>query len=135
MNVIDQINLFVESVTQNESVAGGLRKSIAKQKAKGFPKTHFFMTELTNPVEAFYHRNNPKFQTSTDLARKLAWGSTLHNLASYWFRKHDDFIVCESTIDKVLPEKIRKTPLPDLLNFYSDLCVTYLDIFSTIELG
>ncbi len=102
MNVIDQINQFVENVNQNESVAGGLRKSIAKQKTRGFPKTHFFMTELTNPVEAFYRRNNPKFQPSEDLGRKLAWGITLHNLASYWFREHDDFVVCESTIDGAL---------------------------------
>jgi hypothetical protein len=83
----------------NEAVAGGLRESIPKRREWTFPDKYYYMTELTNPVEAFYRRQNPDFQAPRELGRKLARGNMLHNLASYWFRELPDFVVDEGTVD------------------------------------
>lgn len=99
MTVIDQICELVEKKGPNETVAGGLRASITERKQRTFPDSYFYMTELTNPVEAFYLRRHPEFRTPPDLGRKLARGTQLHNLAAYWFRELPDFIVDEGTVD------------------------------------
>lgn len=99
MTIIDQICELVQHMGPNETVAGGLRTSIQERKERTFPDKYYFMTELTNPVEAFYRRHNPKFQTPPKLGRKLARGTQLHNLVSYWFRELPDFMVDEGTVD------------------------------------
>jgi len=80
MTVIDQIRELVTNMGPNESIAGGLRASISKQRQRTFPDSYFFLTELINPVEAFYLRQHPEFRTPPDLGRKLARGNQLHNL-------------------------------------------------------
>ena len=102
MTVIDQICELVTNMGPNESIAGGLRTAIPEQRQRTFPDSYFFMTELTNPVEAFYLRQHSEFRTPRDLGRKLARGTQLHNLASYWFRNLPDFIVDEGTLDGAL---------------------------------
>lgn len=101
MTVIKQICDHVSHISKNETVAGGLRASISTRGERSFPEKYFFMTELTNPIEAFYLRQNPGFKTPPELGRKLSRGTTLHNLASYWFRELPDFIVDEGTVDGV----------------------------------
>lgn len=102
MTVINRIYELVTNVSPNESIAGGLRESIPEQRPRAFPDTYFFATELTNPVEAFYLRKHPNFRMPEDLGRKLARGTQLHNLASYWFRELPNFIVDEGTVDGAL---------------------------------
>ena len=102
MTIIDQICELVEKKGPNETIAGGLRESIPERRQRTFPDSYFYMTELTNPVEAFYLRQHPEFCTPPNLGRKLARGTQLHNLACYWFRELPDFIVDEGTLDGAL---------------------------------
>ena len=102
MTVIDQICSLVFQKSCNETLAGGLRSVIPQQRPRTFPDNYFFMTELVNPAEAYYLRLNPSFQTPEELGRKLARGTHLHNLASYWFRNLPDFLVDEGTVDGAL---------------------------------
>jgi hypothetical protein len=102
MTVIDQICDLVIKQGPNESIAGGLRKVIPQQRPRTFPDDYFFMTELTNPTEAYFLRKNPDFHTPEELGRKLARGTQLHNIASYWFMNLPSFLVDEGTVDGAL---------------------------------
>ena len=103
MGIIEEINGFVSNYSSDESIASIIKEEMKKQLQEfPHPANYYYVTDLTNPIQRYYSKFNPDVKKSTDLALKLAHGKRLHNFAGLWFRKLDDFIVEEGTIDGFL---------------------------------
>ncbi|MCK4554335.1 hypothetical protein KAU19_05255 [Candidatus Parcubacteria bacterium] len=103
METIKEIQRFVQSYSSDESIASIITEEMKKQLEEiPHPPNYYYVTDLTNPAQTFFSRLNPEVKKSKELALKLAQGKRLHNLTGGWFRKLDNFIVEEGTIDGFL---------------------------------
>lgn len=102
MDLIEYFRDHLASGEINESMSQMVRESFQKQlKVDSRPAGYFYLTELVNPMQAFWTRMKPSTTRSTELAKKLAAGRSLQQIAGIWFRLLPDFVIEESVIDGV----------------------------------
>jgi len=101
VGIIEDINGLVLTTNRDESLSAMLRTVVEKQqKPRSFPTTYYTVTQLINPIDAYFSKFHPVI-TPSKLGRKLARGTQLHNFVSYWFINLPDFITDEGTVDGV----------------------------------
>jgi hypothetical protein len=107
------------------------------------PKDYFFVTDLVNPVYAYWERN-VKVPTPFSTQKKLSYGKRIHRISRYWFEKLPGFQFSEASLaggyvgidnvsgridyfieNSVIEFKTKDTPIPDknyvLTTFPQDL--------------
>ena len=62
------------------------------------PEEYFFLTELCNPMHAYWARKRSDVQKSKELAARLNWGHVLQNRAYCWMRKMPEYVSEESNL-------------------------------------
>ena len=96
MNIIEEFNKLVISISRDESLSALLRGVVDKQSiSKSSSKKYYTVTQLINPQETYYSKMHPKVKIPSALGRKLAQGTQLHNFASSWFINLPGFEVDE----------------------------------------
>lgn len=103
VNVIDELNEFVNSSTHDESISAILRKAIPEQlKEMSSPyDDYFFITHLCNPSCFYLSILHPEIKKSSEILRKLLRGKQLHQRAIHWFRHLEGFLIYEGKIDGI----------------------------------
>jgi hypothetical protein len=103
MGIIENICSSVSNIKPYESISGMLRNVIDEEnlKIRSSPTSYYYLTDLTNPIGAYYDRVNPT-PNPPELARKLIRGTQLHNFSYYWFRDIPNFNVEEGLLDGAL---------------------------------
>ncbi len=100
MSIVEDINVFVNNVSIDESVTSLLSKAMDDQlRQQSFPRKYYFLTELVNPTQAYWSRKYPDLEKSKALMRRLALGNQLQRFASYWFKTLPEFDVEEGKVD------------------------------------
>lgn len=100
MDMIEELNEYVNSYNCNESLSARVRMAIPKSlKSGGVNKKHFIVTDLCNPCCALAPLFHKKISKSPSLSRKLLRGKHLHKIAGYWFREMEGFVIDEGMID------------------------------------
>jgi len=102
-NVIEELNGFVHSFQNDESLTALLRNQVnsLSENSLGSSKKYFIVTDLCNPSCTYSKFMNPGIKKSPQLARKLLKGKNLHHISSRWFKALKDFVVYEGKIDGV----------------------------------
>ena len=102
MNILKDIHKYVQRISQNESLCSLLEKTMNQELiGKTFPSNYYYLTEITNPMGAYYARKHSDVKKPKELARRLSVGNHLHYIASFWFRNVDGFITDEATLDSI----------------------------------
>ncbi|MFG1519346.1 MAG: hypothetical protein AAE977_02540, partial [Thermoplasmataceae archaeon] len=120
-----------------------LQNSIKSMSGDVLPKDYFFVTDLVNPVYAYWERN-VKVPTPFSTQKKLSYGKRIHRISRYWFEKLPGFQFSEASLaggyvgidnvsgridyfieNSVIEFKTKDTPIPDknyvLTTFPQDL--------------
>jgi hypothetical protein len=100
MDNLTKINQYVGNVSRDESLASLLENVMTQQLIEEpTPPTYYYLTQLINPTQAYFAKLYPDVRRPPELARRLARGKMLHNIACAWFKSHPDFVVEEAILD------------------------------------
>ena len=92
---------YVQSTNNHLSVTALLNRTAKEGSTRDVvPKTYFYLSELINPVQAYWTRMKPsEVPTSGETERKFALGKKIEKLASIWFKRLPDFILEQGKLD------------------------------------
>lgn len=100
MGLIEGISEQVRSVTINDNVSRIVDASIKKQrKIDPRPSDYFYLTELVNPIQAYWQRTRRDIELPRELTKKFAVGTKLGRISGLWFRKLPGFVTQEARLD------------------------------------
>ena len=99
MNLIEEI--FSEATfSVDENLSRMVDSSVKSQRdIDSRPEHYFYLTELVNPINAYWERNRSDVERPIQLAKLLALGSKLHRISGIWFRRLPDFVTEEARLD------------------------------------
>ncbi len=84
----------------NASLSTSLEAELVKQLDNTRrTRAYFWVTELVNPVQAYWLRKRPDVKKTPDVARKMARGTQIQKIADYWFRELPGYVYEEAVVD------------------------------------
>ncbi len=99
-NIVSEVSNYIESYNTNESLNALVREIIKKKdKPTKVPRGYYIVTQLSNPIQAYWDIKGKAVKKSAELRRKLSLGTQLHAVAGVWFSKLPDFLIEEGKID------------------------------------
>jgi hypothetical protein len=63
------------------------------------PRTYFWITELVNPTQTYWHRVTSNVRRSQELVNRLELGRQRHRIAGYWFGRLPNFQIDEANLN------------------------------------
>ena len=94
---LDYINRKITHVLSDDQTLESIKSNINGNES-GKPLS-FGVTEIVNPMQAYYRRMYPQMPEDPDVIQKLEYGTDIHNLAFYWLRYLDGDVIREIDID------------------------------------
>jgi len=83
-----------------ESVSRLVHNNLQRQLRPDSRPTHYFyLTEMVNPIQAYWSRKRPDVERPAELAQRLALGQRLQRMATGWFRMLPHFVIDETKVD------------------------------------
>jgi hypothetical protein len=81
------------TVRKDDSIAQMMSAAFSRRYNQDMrPKEYYYLTELCNPIQAFWARTRSNVCKSKQTAQKLARGNLLQNRAYYWMRRMPEYV-------------------------------------------
>jgi hypothetical protein len=88
------------SIEIDDSLTGLVKSQLQKLGEIRRPEDYFYLTELVNPIQAYWDRMD-RIEPETDILQKMNLGTRIHRLAGYWFRDIEGFEYPEAKLDGI----------------------------------
>ncbi|MBA7683060.1 hypothetical protein ES703_91416 [subsurface metagenome] len=88
------------NISIHESIASLIRDKHTEYKARR-PLKYFFLTDLCNPIQAYYSFIGEGIPLSIKSKKEMAYGNKLHKLANFWFRGMEGYLIEEGILDGI----------------------------------
>ena len=87
-------------IERNDSLSGLIKSKLNLNGKITRPKDYFYVTELVNPVQAYWDRIDP-IEPTAATKKKMLIGNKLHRMVGSWLEGIEGFNYPEAVIDGV----------------------------------
>lgn len=94
---LDFVNKKIVHIKSDDDALSSIKDAMSD--ANDGSEMTFGVTEIVNPMQAYYRRMYPQMPEDPEVIQKLEYGTSVHNLALYWLRHIHGDVVREIDID------------------------------------